>query len=72
MKPTISMSPCDAMSVTEACDLTGVGRTSLYEAMNSGMLRAKKLGRKTIILRSDLQKFLDSLPDWEQPRGGEK
>ena len=39
-----------------------IGRTKIYDAINEGLLRAKKLGRKTLILRSDLLQFLEALP----------
>ena len=52
-------------SIDEVCKLTGLGRTKLYEAINKGLLPAKKYGRRTIILKPDLEKFLDSLRDYK-------
>ena len=40
----------------------GVGRTTVYALMKAGDLRAVKIGRRTIILYADLQRFADSLP----------
>ena len=40
---------------------TGLGRTKLYEAINTGLLPAKKYGRRTIILKNDLEDFLKGL-----------
>lgn len=51
-------------SIEEACQITGIGRTKLYEAISNGLLSAKKYGKRTIILRSDLEKFLDRLSDY--------
>jgi excisionase family DNA binding protein len=51
-----------ALRITEACKETGLGRTSIYHAINSGALRACKYRRATIILREDLERFLKSLP----------
>jgi len=48
-------------SIKEACSLTGVGQTKLYEAINKGLLPAKKYGRRTIILKNDLESFLSNL-----------
>jgi hypothetical protein len=43
--------------------LTGIGLTSLREAISSGGLKAKKHGRRTIILPDDLRVWLKTLPD---------
>jgi len=40
----------------------GVGRDKLYCLIREGKLPARKLGRKTLILASDLEAFLEALP----------
>ena len=51
-----------ALSIAETCKMTGLGRSSIYEAIAQGKLRAKKSGARTIILPIDLSEFLAALP----------
>ena len=58
---TASVQP-EGLSVLEACRVSGLGRTTVYEAISAGQLKARKFGKRTIILRTDLQDFLSALP----------
>jgi excisionase family DNA binding protein len=49
--------------VVEACTIAGLGRTKIYEAIADRQLKARKFGKRTIILRSDLERFLTALPE---------
>lgn len=51
----------NALSIEEVRTTTGIGRTKLYQAINEGSLKARKLGKRTIILQKDLESFLDQL-----------
>ena len=53
----------EGLSIYEACNIARIGRTKIYEAISSGKLKARKLGKRTLVLRADLQEFLASLPD---------
>ncbi len=56
------------LSIPEVCRTTGIGRTTIYEEIRAGRLRALKLGRRTIIRTTDLQKWLDALPELRRER----
>lgn len=52
----------EGLSIAEACVVAGVGRTMLYEAIAEGRLKCRKFGKRRLILKSDLEDFLVSLP----------
>jgi len=51
-----------ALSIAEVCALAGVGRTFLYEEIDSGRLVVTKAGRRSLILYSDAVAWLTKLP----------
>ena len=55
------MSPL-GLSIAQAVRASGVGRTTLYEEIKEGRLRAVKRGRRTLILADDLKQWLGALP----------
>jgi hypothetical protein len=50
------------LSIKQAMAASGEGRTKLYEEIASGRLKARKAGKRTIILSSDLEEYLQNLP----------
>ena len=51
-----------AYRIADVCKATGLGRTSVYEAIKSGELVARRWRRCTVVLAEDLQAFLRNLP----------
>ena len=51
-----------AYTIEEAVAASGLGRTKLYEYIKQKRLKAKKSGKRTLILAADLVEFLASLP----------
>lgn len=54
-----------AFSVEELCSELTIGRTRLYQLVSNGQLKARKLGRRTVFLKSDVDAYLNSLPSKE-------
>ncbi len=54
-----------SLSIEEARAATGLGRTKLYQLINSGELKARKIGKRTIILKTDLENFLSGLESYD-------
>jgi excisionase family DNA binding protein len=52
-----------AYTIAQACQAASLGRTTLFAAIKNGDLTARKYGSRTIILRDDLARFLENLPD---------
>jgi excisionase family DNA binding protein len=59
--------PSEALTIPETCEESRIGRTKIYEAIHDGHLVARKFGKKTLILRSDLRQFLNALPIATEP-----
>lgn len=47
-----------AHRVPEACRRLGIGRSALYELIKTGELRAIKIGKRTLIPETELQKII--------------
>jgi hypothetical protein len=68
MTPVDKSAQCDAgqikiaHTIPEAVLASGLSRSMLYIAIGRGELRAKKCGARTLILDTDLRRFLRSLP----------
>lgn len=54
-----------AVTIPDAVKATGMSRTSIYEALKRGDLRARKAGRRTLIAFADLETFLAGLPRYQ-------
>ena len=56
------------VSMEDWCRLSGIGKTVSYQLLRDGQLRAKKLGRRTLIDLAAGLHWLATQPDWK-PRG---
>lgn len=48
--------------IIPVCDMTGIGRTTLFKLIAEGKLDARKIGRRTLITDESLKKFIADLP----------
>ena len=64
MHPPLEKFPIDRMaySIAEAVQATGISRGQFYKLLHEGQLTRRKVGKRTLILREDLQNFLRSRP----------
>lgn len=62
-KDAVPLSERFALSPEETSALTGIGLTSVREAIAAGALHAKKHGRRVIVLPDDIKAWLRKLPD---------
>ncbi len=51
-----------AFSVREAAEEIGICKTKIYQETGDGRIRARKSGRRTIILANEIERYLNSLP----------
>jgi excisionase family DNA binding protein len=51
-----------AMSIDAFCCRYGIGRTSVYEEIKQGRLRAVKVGKRTLVPEDDAEAWLQRLP----------
>jgi hypothetical protein len=51
-----------AMSIKDCTDESGIGINAIYDEIRNGKLKARKIGRRTIILRADFEAYLNALP----------
>lgn len=51
-------------TIEETSKITGLGRTRLYEELNSGRLKGVKAGRRTLIPHANIIQWLDDLESY--------
>ncbi|MEM6515045.1 MAG: helix-turn-helix domain-containing protein [Bacteroidota bacterium] len=50
----------DFLSIAETCELLGASRMTLYRQIKNGTINAAKIGRRTIIKRSEIEKLFQA------------
>lgn len=60
--PSLQIVQPEAYTPEQAAVILGCGKTTLFRLLKEKQIDGRKLGRKTLILRSELERFLASLP----------
>ncbi len=58
--------PDRLLSIDEAADALGIGRSRLYEEVSAGRLRSLKVGRRRLVPASAITAYIESLADGER------
>lgn len=53
------------VTIPEAVKASGISRTTIYAALKTGALTARKSGRRTLIPYAELQRYLSDLPEYQ-------
>lgn len=51
-----------SVTIPEAVQMTGIGRSSLYKLFSEGKVVPRKQGKRTLILVKDLEDLIQNLP----------
>jgi excisionase family DNA binding protein len=63
MEAHMNFSIREAFAVREFCARYGICRQTFYDEIKRGRIRARKLGKKTIVMRADADAWAASLPE---------
>jgi hypothetical protein len=64
-KRASDLSRREAFAASEFCDRYGICRQTFYDEVRRGRLRALKLGAKTIVLKTDADAWVATMPPLE-------
>jgi len=59
---TDDVAPIGALTISSFCRVYNIGRTFVYSELSKRRLEARKAGSRTIILKSEAERWAASLP----------
>jgi excisionase family DNA binding protein len=72
-RPAPQYQPNELLTVLQTCDEYGLCRTTVYEALGTGALPAKVIGKRGArIRREDLDNWISSLPPYRKRKESRK
>lgn len=54
-----------SMNIAQAVEMSGLSRSALYKLFKAGKITPRKNGKRTLVLVSELQSYVESLPKAE-------
>ena len=66
--PNHDTSPHDtplSYTISGFCKVTGLSRATVYRLFKAGAITPRKAGARTLIMRADVEEYLQSLPEAE-------
>ena len=58
-----------SVTIPEATELSGLGRSSIYKLFKEGKLTPRKAGKRTLVLVEELEDYIRSLPSGGHANG---
>ena len=52
-------------TISGFCEATGLSRATVYRLFQAGVITPRKAGARTLIMRADVEEYLQSLPEAE-------
>jgi excisionase family DNA binding protein len=65
LAPDVDVDRQLAFSPAQAAEVLSISRGLIYELLASGEITGRKIGKRTVITRSELVRYLDSLPAYQ-------
>jgi excisionase family DNA binding protein len=59
------------VSIPEAAGILGIGKSTLFELLAAGKIKARKLGARSLIAVTDLEEYARTLPVRQTGEGGQ-
>lgn len=56
-----------AYGIREATEIAGLSRSTLYKLIKAGELHVRKSGKRTLILRTELERYLRKISEHGEP-----
>lgn len=61
-----------SITVIEAARRASIGRSAIYQAISRGDIRPRKLGKRTLIVVAELDRWIMDLPTFKRPAVAQK